>query len=113
PAPWMVHEHVTQPFNAFVTETSVLIYRLLGVEAISLGGSLMIEGVRVPVIEACSAPGFKAIVLVAYGFVFAKPLRPWARVVMLACTPVLAVLTQVVGVTGAAWVLHLEADHTL
>jgi exosortase len=106
PAPWVVHQNVTEPFNLFVNQASVLVFQLLGVDAMAEERALLIDGVAVPVIAACGAPGFKGILLVAYGFAFAKPLRAWARVVVLLCTPLAAVVTQILGTTLLAGVLH-------
>lgn len=97
PAPWIVHEHLARPFLRIVGEVGLIAYEAFGVTARLRGEHLVLNGVSVPVVAACGAPGLKAIFLVAFAFAFAKPLRGWVRALVLLSTPVVAVVTQLLG----------------
>lgn len=108
PAPWAVHAHLADPFTDFVAEFSLLVYGVLGIAADRQGDQMHVAGVTVPVLAACGAPGLKAIFLAAYGFAFAQPLKRWARGLILALTPVAAVLCQLFGPPIVAWLVTMD-----
>jgi exosortase len=61
------------------------------------GNVLTINGVDVAVADACNGMRMVvALALVAYAFVFSMPLRPWVRIALLAASPLIALLANVV-----------------
>lgn len=108
PTPWAIHEHVTGPFTDFIAELGLFVYHVLGISAELRGRVMTIEGVHMPVLAACGAPGLKAILLAAYGFAFGQPLKWWARGIVLAATPAAAVACQVLGAPLVAWLITLD-----
>jgi hypothetical protein len=108
PAPWLVHERLADPFTDFVAEFSLLVYNVLGISAQMRGPVMIIEDTRIPVLAVTGAPGLKAIFLAAYGFAFAQPLRRWARGLVLASTPIAAVMCQILGAPLVAWLVTLD-----
>lgn len=103
PAPWVVHETLTAPFQAFVAELSLTAYGMVGIHAHLEGDRLVVGNMAVPLVAAAGAPGLKAIFLVAYGFSFAQPLRSWVRGLLLASTPVFAAVLQTLGTLLVVW----------
>ena len=110
PVPWAVHEGVTVPLMVRVADLSLLLYEAVGVAAERQGGWLVVDGAAVPLVAACGAPGLKATFLIAFGLAFGQPLKTWVRVLILASTPLAAVLCQVAGTLLAVWMVAMAVD---
>lgn len=96
PIPGRVRQRIALPLQEVSAAITEYILDFFGVPLVRLGNVLQINGVDVAVAEACN--GMRMVValgLVAYAFAFSMPLRPWARVVILAASPLVAVFANV------------------
>ncbi|MCW5757355.1 MAG: exosortase/archaeosortase family protein [Phycisphaeraceae bacterium] len=96
PVPGRVRQRIALPLQEASATITEHIMDFFGVPIARLGNVLQINGVDVAVAEACN--GMRMVValgLVAYAFAFSMPLRPWARVVILASSPLVALLANV------------------
>lgn len=115
PVPWVLHERVADPLSYVVADVSLLLYDLMGTEAERRGAWLVVGDKQVPVLTVCGAPGIKATFLIAYGLAFASPLKTWVRVLIVAVTPIAAVMTQVLGTLVAVGLVEMSGwtDHAV
>lgn len=96
PLPGRVRQRIALPLQEVSATITEHLMDFIGVPIARLGNVLQINGVDVAVAEACNGMRMVvALALVAYAFAFSMPLRPWARVVILASSPLVAVFANV------------------
>jgi exosortase len=103
PVPGRVRREIAHPLqdaSAWISEQTLLIF---GVGVERAGNVLKINGQDIAVAEACNGMRMvAALALISYAFVFSTPMRPWARVFILAISPVVALLVNVLRLTPTA-----------
>ncbi|MEQ9094677.1 MAG: exosortase/archaeosortase family protein [Phycisphaerales bacterium] len=96
PVPGRLRQQIAKPLQEVSASITEWILGLLGQPVVRWGNVLEINGIEVAVAEACNGMRMVvALALVAYAFAFSMPLRPWARVVILVASPLIAVLANV------------------
>lgn len=96
PVPGRVRHIIAAPLQE---ASATITHRLLDLCAFPVeqkGNMLVINSVDVAIAEACNGMRMVAALgLIAYAFVFSFPMRPWARILLLAVSPLVAVLVNV------------------
>ena len=96
PVPGMIRQQIAIPLQTATASASAFVFTLLGLDVTRTGNILIYNGQEVAVAEACNGMRMIfALLLVAYAFAFANPLRPWARAAVLAFSPVAAIFCNV------------------
>lgn len=86
--------HPLQEYSALLTQWGM---DLFGQSVVRSGNVLSLNGQDVAVAEACNGMRMvSALGLVAFAFVFSFPMRNWVRVLILAISPVVALVCNVV-----------------
>jgi exosortase len=104
PVPPTIRQQIAIPMEratAIITQQTL---ETLGVAVQRSGNLLSVNGVDVTIAEACN--GLRmilALVLVSYWFVFGNPLYGVARVIILAMSPLLAILCNVLRLLPVLW----------
>jgi len=96
PVPGTIRQRVSRPLQWSAAEFTVSFLELIGVAAIREGAVIRIKDVPVAVGEACDGMRMVfALVLVVFAFVFSVPLRPGTRLLLIALSPVVALICNV------------------
>jgi len=96
PVPGRIRQQIALPLQEVSAWITQWIMEFIGQPITRMGNVLQINGVDVAVAEACNGMRMVvALALVSYAFVFVMPLRPWARVVILVASPLVAVFANV------------------
>jgi exosortase len=96
PIPGTIRQQISLPLQNATAVCTHYILELFGVEVIRSGNLLIINGQQVAVAEACNGMRMVfSLVLVSYAFAFSLPLRPGVRALVLACSPVVALICNV------------------
>ncbi|MEM6560151.1 MAG: exosortase/archaeosortase family protein, partial [Planctomycetota bacterium] len=105
PLPPNVVHQMAQPLMDIAAVATELVLSVLSVPVERTGNMLSINGVDTTVEEACSGiRGIWALTLVAIAFAFATPFRWWVRVLVLASSPLLALLCNIIRLVPTVWV---------
>lgn len=85
---------------------------LLGIYVDRTGNLLSINGVDVTIAEACN--GIRMVLtlfMVCYVVAFTMPLKPWVRLLFLAASPLVAIVSNVIRLVPTVWMFgHASAD---
>jgi exosortase len=97
PVPGRVRTVVAAPLQDWSASITTGVIELFGLPVSQSGNVLTVNGVPVAIAEACSGMRMvTALAIIAYAFVFTLPLRPWARLLVLALSPVLALSVNII-----------------
>lgn len=92
PVPAMIRQRIAIPMQTYTASASEFFFQLLAMPVSRSGNVLTYNGQDVAVAEACNGMRMVfALLLVTYAFVFATPLRPGVRVLILILSPVAAI----------------------
>lgn len=95
PVPGRVRQHVAVPLQQATAQVGEWAMQILGVPVERMGIALTVNGNTVAVAEACNGMRMiSALALIAFAFVFSTPMRNSVRLVILAATPLLAILVN-------------------
>jgi exosortase len=104
PVPLRIRQRIAAPMQQQAASLTELSLQTGGVDVQRSGSALVIGGRTVNVAEACNGLRMVfSLFLVAYAFAFAQPLNTWARLALLALSPVLAVIFNVVRMVPVVW----------
>ena len=99
PVPGVLRQQLAMPLQEYTAAAAQFVFELLGLGVERRGSLLVYNGHQVMVAEACNGMRMMfALVLVAYAFAFGTPLLPSVRVMLLAISPLAAVLTNIIRV---------------
>lgn len=97
PVPGTIRQGIAIPLQGIATSVTHQCLGIFGYESARMGNVLLINGQQVAVAEACNGMRLVfALSLVVYAFVFSTPLRPATRVILLALTPLVALIANVI-----------------
>ena len=97
PAPGRIRYRIAVPLQEVTADITHKIMELFGAPIVSHGNILTINGVDVAVAEACNGMRMVAALgLVSYAFVFSAPMRQSVRLFILAVSPLVAIVCNVV-----------------
>ncbi len=104
PLPGQLRHQLADPLQHYTAEISGYLLGLAGADTRVYGNSLVINNQPVFIAEACN--GMRMVfplLLIAYGFAFALPLRTGIRFLIVILSPVVALLCNVVRVLPIVW----------
>lgn len=111
PIPGAIRAQIAIPLQEMSARLAAGTLELLGEPVILKGSVLNVNGIDVAVAEACNGMRmFFALALVAYLYAFLHPLRPSVRVILLALSPAIALLCNVLRLVPTAW-MYGHASH--
>ena len=97
PVPGVVREAIAIPLQTMATAVTHAVLELFGVTAVRSGNVLLINGEQIAVGEACNGMRMVfAFTLVVYAFAFTAPLKFTTRVILVALSPITALLCNVI-----------------
>ena len=112
PVPGMIRQSIAIPMQTASASASEFVFTLIGLPVARTGNVLIYNGQEVAVAEACNGMRMVfALLLVAYAFAFANPLRPWVRAMVLVLSPVAAVFCNVLRLVPTVFLYGQSPDH--
>lgn len=104
PVPGRIRQAIAIPMQTATAQVTQSLFDLMGVPVERSGNLLSINGEAVTIAEACNGMRMVfALVLVSYAFAFGEPLRNYVRLVILAASPLSAILCNVVRMLPTLW----------
>jgi exosortase len=97
PVPGRVRQRIAIPMETTTAAVTQHVYETLGLSIERSGNTLTLNGHEVDIVEACN--GLRMVValtLVSYAFAWGTPLRWYVRLIVLALSPVSAIICNVV-----------------
>jgi exosortase len=114
PVPGFMRAAIAQPLQAKLAYITKNIFDVMGIEVLQNGNQLEINGVKVAIAEACNGMRMVfALVLVSYLFAFATPLRNYVRVIIVAASPMSAMLCNIIRMVPTVWLFGLSKEPIL
>jgi exosortase len=100
PVPGMIRQQIALPLQNITAVITTNGLDLLGFPVAREGNVIVINGREVAVAEACNGMRMvSALVLVSFAFVFSTPMRQSVRFVILAASPIVALICNVIRLT--------------
>jgi exosortase len=113
PFPGAVRQAIAVPLQTTTAAATQSFMEILGVPVERSANMLTINGHDVTVAEACNGMRMVfALVLVSYAFAFSMPLRNGVRLLVLAASPLAAIVCNVIRLLPTIW-LYGYASHDL
>ncbi len=111
PVPAMIRQRIAIPMQTWTASTSEFAFQLLALPVTRSGNVLTYNGQDVAVAEACNGMRMVfALLLVTYAFVFATPLRPGVRVLILILSPLAAIGCNVLRLVPTVYLYGQSPD---
>jgi len=110
PVPQTIRLAIAHPLQEYTAWLTSFLLDLVGVQSQQIGMTLSINGVPLRVAEACN--GMRIVfplMLLAYGFSFALPLRNRVRLLLLLASPLVALVCNVVRTIPTVYVYGHDA----
>jgi len=96
PVPGAIRQEIAMPLQQATAHIAEAVFTVVGVPAERRGSTLSIDGIDVTVAEACNGMRMvSALALVAFAFVFSTPMTTRIRILILALSPLVALLVNV------------------
>ena len=113
PVPGFLRQQIALPLQDIAAAVTFETLVLAGVDVARQGNVLEINGTSVAVAEACNGMRMVfALGLVVYAFVFSVPLRTSARIFLLALSPVIALVCNVIRLVPTALFFGYSDEET-
>ena len=105
PIPGRVRQKIAIPMQRATAAVTEQALQSMGTQVERSGSVLQVNGVDVAIDEGCNGMRMIcALALVSYGFAFGTPLRNYARLLVIASSPVSALLCNVIRLIPTVWV---------
>ncbi|MGE5612396.1 MAG: exosortase/archaeosortase family protein [Bacillota bacterium] len=112
PIPGMIRQQIAIPLQTATAQVTQVLFELLGIPVERSGNLLSINNIDVTIAEACNGMRMVfALVLVSYAFAFGEPLRNYARLLILAASPISAVACNVIRMLPTLWLYGYGSRH--
>ena len=100
PIPGALRSAIALPLQRATAHATEVIFDLAGMEVLRMGNLLRYQGQDIAVAEACNGMRMVwALLLVSFVVAFGSPLKPYVRVLILALSPVAALVCNVIRMT--------------
>lgn len=100
PIPGMIRQEISLPLQTVTAEVTQFLMEVFGAPVARSGNVLTINGEEVAVAEACNGMRMvAALLLVSFAFVFSVPMRQEIRIFILAISPAVAIICNVIRLT--------------
>jgi len=104
PIPGILREQIAIPLQTTTAAIAQQIFEIIGMPVERSGNLLSVNGVDVTIAEACNGVRMAfALTLVSYTFAFSVPLRGYARALVLAASPISAIVCNVIRLMFVLW----------
>ena len=104
PVPGRLRQQIALPLQTLTAQLTAEFFDLIGASVARAGNTLIVNGAEVQIAEACNGLRmFFALALAMFAFAFGSPFRWYVRVIVLAATPVSAVMCNVVRLVPTVW----------
>jgi exosortase len=104
PVPGMLRMRISHPLMTATAVVTQNVSEVLGVPVQRSGNTLIINDNNVAIAEACNGLRMVfALALVSYAFAFSEPLRGYVRVLILAASPLSAIVCNVIRMVPTLW----------
>lgn len=104
PMPQRYRIALAEPLQRYTAEISSYLFDLMGVQTEVAGNTLFINNHPVMIAEACNGMRMvMPLLLIAFGFAFGLPLRMSVRLLIVAASPVVALVCNVLRVMPLVW----------
>ena len=104
PVPGRARLYLAEPMQRATAYATQNVAEVIGIPVERTGSLLTINGTDVAIAEACNGMRMVFTLLMAcYLFAFVTPLRPWVRVLILALSPVVAIVCNIVRLVPTVW----------
>lgn len=104
PIPGRIRQRVSLPLMTATAKVTKDVSDILGVPVERQGNQLLVNGAPVIIAEACNGLRMVfALVLVCYAFAFGEPLRDYVRLIIIAATPLCAIVCNVIRLVPTLW----------
>lgn len=111
PVPARVRQHIAIPMQQTVAQTAAFTLNQVGTDVKLTGNVIQINGEEVAVAEACNGMRMTfALFAACYALAFSLPLRPWVRLLILICAPLVAVVCNVIRIVPTVWLYGNASD---
>ena len=111
PVPGEVRLRVALPLQNWTAHIEQIIFDVFGADVMRSGNQLWYYGRPVDIVDKCN--GLRMVfglILVAYAFAFSLPLRNWVRVLILAISPLAAIVCNLARILPTVWVYGSRSD---
>lgn len=113
PVPGRIREAIAVPLQEKSASISEFFLVLFGSPVTRAGNELNINGHAVQIAEACNGMRMVAALgLVAFAFVYTVPMRWWVRVLILAISPIVAIIVNVIRLIPTTLLYGYAEKHT-
>ena len=113
PAPASFRQNISIPLERVTASVTQDLFDVLGIAVQRSGNLLSINGVDVTIAEACNGLRMVfALFLVSYLFAFSVPLRNYVRLIVIAASPLSAILCNVVRLIPTVWLYGHSSQET-
>ncbi len=113
PVPGVVRQSLAIPLQSLATVVTQSTLELVGVASTRLGIVLMVNGQQIAVGEACNGMRMVfAFFLIVYAFAFSVPLKLSSRLLLLAISPVVALLCNVIRLVPTSLIYGYGTAHS-
>ncbi|MGN6370712.1 MAG: exosortase/archaeosortase family protein [Phycisphaerae bacterium] len=104
PAPATLRENIALPMQKATAIVTQQVFDVIGVPVERSGNLLSINGTDVTIAEACNGMRMVfALFLACYAFAFGTPLRWYARLIIIAGSPIAAIICNVIRLIPTLW----------
>lgn len=111
PVPGMVRQEIAIPLQRATALVTQNLLEVLGMPVGRSGSLLTINGMDIGIAEACNGLRMVfALVLVSYGFAFGTPLRSGVRLLIIAASPISAILCNVIRLVPTVWLYGYHGE---
>jgi exosortase len=112
PVPGRIRQQIALPLQAATAEVTRQVFEVFAVPVERSGNTLNINGKDVAIAEACNGMRMTfALGLVSYAFAFGNPLRNYVRFIVVALSPVFAILCNVVRLLPTVWIYGNHSEN--
>ena len=104
PFPGRFRQQIAIPLEGIAAKATQICCEILGMPVIRAGNELQINGYKVAIEEACNGLRMVfSLTLVAYAIAFSSPLKNYIRLGMVAASPLLAIIFNVLRLIPTVW----------
>ena len=104
PVPGRARLYIAEPLQRVTALATQSVAEVLGISVERFGSLLSVNGTDVAIAEACNGMRMVFTLLLAcYLFAFVTPLRTWIRVLIVALSPLVAVVCNVIRLVPTVW----------
>ncbi|MEM6553062.1 MAG: exosortase/archaeosortase family protein [Planctomycetota bacterium] len=105
PVPGMIRQAIALPLQTWTAAAAEVGLQLVGISVGRAGNVIIYNGEQVAVAEACNGMRMIfALILVAYAYAFATPLRGWTRLTIVLLSPFAAVVCNVIRLVPTVYI---------